>query len=76
MRWFGVVRKRDGGLRAGSAKQSEFPSHREFLKRCLSYDRGDMVLELFQNNLLTEPDFMSYVREYYLGERPTIQQMR
>lgn len=73
MKWFGVVRKKSGGIKISSCDVNKIPSHRTFLREQCGFVPGDTVLEVFSNETLTHEDFLSYARDFYLNERPLVQ---
>jgi hypothetical protein len=69
-RWFGVVKRKNGKFFYGFDFVKECPTQESFVAKKLKPDKGDMVVEIFKNASLEPNDFISYYREFYLGEAP------
>ena len=71
MRWFGVVRKRTGKYIFTSALVKEYPEQRDFLKKVLQIEKGDVVVELLQNATWQPKDFVHYCNYQYVNSSPS-----
>ena len=66
IRWFGVVRKRTGKYIFSSAFVKEYPEQKDFLKKVLQTEKGDVVVELLQSPTWQPKDFVHYCNYHYV----------
>lgn len=69
LRWFGILRKRNGKYVFATREVREFPDQSIFLRDVLKMERGDVVIELLQNDVWQPRDFSHYCVETYLREK-------
>ncbi len=70
IRWFGIVRKRTGKYNFTSAFVKDYPEQRDFLKKVLLVEKGDIVIELLQSSTWQPKDFVHYCNYHYVSAPP------
>jgi len=66
MFWFGVIKKRNGQIKYGVGAISMATTQESFLSDFLDFESGDIVLDLYQSNIMTQKYFKEYVHEKFL----------
>jgi hypothetical protein len=70
LRWFGVIKKRNGKIVFTSTLVRDCPEQKDFLKSVLKFEKGDTVLELLQSKVWQPKDFVHYCNDAYLKTKP------
>jgi hypothetical protein len=70
LRWFGIIKKRNGKFIFTCIPVSECESQYHFLHNVLKMERGDTVIELLQNSTWQPKDFVHYCNYHYVNAPP------